>query len=142
MPVSYAEPRVGPRRGPIQGAAEFAAGSSRAITGFPALARFAPRPLLLDLADQIFTHLREGMIKVALVGGCHEVRPSRWPGLQGELLVGLSVSFSDSSRSTWSCSHPARWGASAITTNRRLSVPPLTMAIDIGGPPGTRFRSS
>jgi hypothetical protein len=52
-------------------------GSSRAITGLPALARFAPRPLFLDLADQVSTHLREGMIKVALVGGCHEVRPSR-----------------------------------------------------------------
>src|SRR4030095_16401550 len=34
-----------------------------------------------------------------------------------------------------------RMPRSAITTNRRLSVPPLTMAIDIGGPPGTRFRS-
>ena len=52
-------------------------GSSRAITGLPALARFAPRPLVLDLADQVSPHLREGMIKVALVGGCHEVRPSR-----------------------------------------------------------------
>ena len=61
----------------IQGAAESTAGSSRAITGLPALARFAPRPLFLDLADQVSTHLREGMIKVALVGGCHEVRPSR-----------------------------------------------------------------
>src|SRR5688500_10040944 len=49
----------------------------RAITGLPALARFAPRPLLLDLADQVSTHLREGMIKVALVRGGHEVRPSR-----------------------------------------------------------------
>ena len=53
------------------------AGLGRAITRLPALARFAPRPLLLDLADQVSTHLREGMIKVALVGGCHEVRPSR-----------------------------------------------------------------
>src|SRR5215204_6325022 len=52
-------------------------GQGRAITGLPALARFAPRPLLLDLADQVSTHLREGMIKVALVGGGHEVRPSR-----------------------------------------------------------------
>jgi hypothetical protein len=34
----------------------------------PAPARFAPRPLLLDLADQVYMHLREGMIKVALVG--------------------------------------------------------------------------
>jgi hypothetical protein len=33
-----------------------------------ALARFAPRSLVLDLADQVSTHLREGMIKVALVG--------------------------------------------------------------------------
>ena len=49
----------------------------RAITRLPALARFAPRPLVLDLADQVSTHLREGMIKVVLVGGCHEVRPSR-----------------------------------------------------------------
>jgi hypothetical protein len=52
-------------------------GSSRAITGLPALARLAPRPLFLDLADQVSTHVREDMIKVALVGGCHEVRPSR-----------------------------------------------------------------
>jgi hypothetical protein len=52
-------------------------GLGRAITGLPALARFAPRPLFLDLADQVSTHLREGMIKVALVGGGHEVRPSR-----------------------------------------------------------------
>jgi hypothetical protein len=53
------------------------AGLGRAITGLPALARFAPRPLVLDLADQVSTHLREGMIKVALVGGGYEVRPSR-----------------------------------------------------------------
>jgi hypothetical protein len=57
----------------IQGAAESPAGSSRAITGLPALARFAARPLFLDLADQVSTHLREGMIKVALVGGGYEV---------------------------------------------------------------------
>ena len=61
----------------MQGAAESPAGSGRAITRLPALARFAPRPLVLDLADQVSTHLREGMIKVALVGGGHEVRPSR-----------------------------------------------------------------
>ena len=53
------------------------AGLGRAITGLPALARFAPRPLVFDLADQVSTHLREGMIKVALVGGGYEVRPSR-----------------------------------------------------------------
>jgi hypothetical protein len=35
------------------------------------------RDLFLDLADQISTHVREGMIKVALVASCHEVRPSR-----------------------------------------------------------------
>src|SRR5829696_813 len=70
---------------PIEGkfpGSETSAGASparlgRAITRLPALARFAPRPLLLDLADQVSTHLREGMIKVALVGGGHEVRPSR-----------------------------------------------------------------
>ena len=56
----------------------------RAITGLPTLARFAPRPLVLDLADQVSTHLPEGMIKVALVGGGHEVRPSRYPGLKGD----------------------------------------------------------
>jgi hypothetical protein len=61
----------------IQAGAESPAGSSRAITGLPAFARFAPRPLFLDLADQVSTHVGEGMIKVALVGGCHEVRPSR-----------------------------------------------------------------
>ena len=71
----------------MQGAPESSAGSGRAITRLPALARFAPRPLVLDLADQVSTHLREGLIKVALVGGGHEVRPSRQPGLQGELLV-------------------------------------------------------
>jgi hypothetical protein len=53
------------------------AGLGRAITRLPALARLAPRPLVLDLADQVSTHLREGMIKVALVGGGHEVCPSR-----------------------------------------------------------------
>ena len=53
------------------------AGLGRAITGLPALARFAPRPLVFDLADQVSTHLREGMIKVAMVGGGYEVRPSR-----------------------------------------------------------------
>ena len=68
-------------RGDIFGS-ETAAGASpaglgRAITRLPALARFAPRPLFLDLADQVSTHLREGMIKVALVGGGHEVCPSR-----------------------------------------------------------------
>jgi len=53
------------------------AGLGRAIARLPALARFAPRSLVLDLADQVSTHLCEGMIKVALVGGGHEVRPSR-----------------------------------------------------------------
>jgi hypothetical protein len=62
--------------GAMQGATESPAGSGRAITRLPALARFAPRPLILDLADQVSTHLREGMIKIALVGGGHEVRPS------------------------------------------------------------------
>jgi hypothetical protein len=61
----------------MQGAAESPAGSGRAITRLPTLARFAPRSLVLDLADQVSTHLREGMIKVALVGGGHEVSPSR-----------------------------------------------------------------
>jgi hypothetical protein len=61
----------------IQGPAVSQAGSSRAITGPPALARLTPRPLFLDLADQVSTHLREGMIKLALEGGCYEVRPSR-----------------------------------------------------------------
>jgi hypothetical protein len=70
----------------MQRAAETLDGSGRAITRLPALARFAPRPLLLDLADQVSTHLREGMIKVALVGGGHDVRPSRQPGLKGDLL--------------------------------------------------------
>jgi hypothetical protein len=57
-------------------AAASPAGSGRAITRLPALAWFAPRSLVLDLSDQFPTHLREGMIKVALVGGGHEVRPS------------------------------------------------------------------
>jgi hypothetical protein len=61
----------------MQGGNESLAGSGRAITRLPALARFAPRPLVLNLADQVSTHLREGMIKVALVGGGHEVSPSR-----------------------------------------------------------------
>ena len=39
--------------------------------------RLAPRPLLLDLSDQVSTHFREGQIKVALVRGGHEVSPSR-----------------------------------------------------------------
>ena len=60
-----------------QGATGSLAGSGRAITGLPALTGFAPRPLVLDLADQVSTHLGEGMIKVALVGGGYEVRPSR-----------------------------------------------------------------
>jgi len=60
----------------MQGAAESPAGSARAITRLPAFARLAPRSLVLDLADQLSTHLREGMIKVALVGGGHEVRPA------------------------------------------------------------------
>ena len=70
-------PPTGTTPGRDTGVAGFPAGSSRAITGLPALAMFAPRPLFLDLAQQVSTHLREGMIKVALVGGCHEVRPSR-----------------------------------------------------------------
>ena len=60
-----------------QGATGSLAGSGRAITGPPALTGFAPRPLVLDLANQVSPHLREGIIKVALVGGGHEVRPSR-----------------------------------------------------------------
>jgi hypothetical protein len=50
--------------------------SGRAVARFPALARFAPRLLVPDLADQVSTHLREGIIEVALMGGGHEVRPS------------------------------------------------------------------
>jgi hypothetical protein len=61
----------------VAGAAESPVGSSRAITRLPALTRFAPRPLVLDLSDQVSAHFREGMIKVALVGGGHEVSPSR-----------------------------------------------------------------
>jgi hypothetical protein len=61
----------------MQGAAESPDRSGRAVTRLPALARFASRSLVLDLADQVSTHLREGMIKVAIVGGGHEVRPSR-----------------------------------------------------------------
>jgi hypothetical protein len=61
----------------MQGAAESLAGLGRAIPRLPALARFAPRFLVLNLADQVSTHLREGMIKVAFVGGGHEVSPSR-----------------------------------------------------------------
>jgi hypothetical protein len=36
------------------------------MTGLPAFARLAPRPLFLDLADQVSTHFREGRIKLAL----------------------------------------------------------------------------
>ena len=73
------------------GAAESRAGSGGCGNASAALARFAPRPLALDLADQVSTHLREGMIKVALVRG-REVSPSRWPDLKGDLLVrALSV---------------------------------------------------
>ena len=61
----------------MQGGTESLAGSGRAITRLAALAGFAPRPLVLDLADQFSTHLGEGMIKVALVRSGHEVRPSR-----------------------------------------------------------------
>jgi len=60
----------------MQTAAESAAGSVRAMTHLPALARFAPRSLVLDLSDQFSAYLREGMIKVVLVGGGHEVGPS------------------------------------------------------------------
>ena len=63
------------------------AGSGRAITGLPALARLTPRPLFLDLADQVSPHLRAGLIKVVLVGGCHEVRLFRQPGLKGHHLM-------------------------------------------------------
>jgi hypothetical protein len=48
-----------------------------AIARLAALAGFSPRPLVLDLADQISTHLPEGMIEVALMGNRDEVRPSR-----------------------------------------------------------------
>ena len=52
-------------------------GSGRAISRLAALAGFAPRPLVLDLADQFSTDLGEGMIKVALVRSGHQVRASR-----------------------------------------------------------------
>ena len=65
------------RRGRMQGGTESLTGSGRAITRLAALAGFAPRPLVLDLADQFSPHLGEGMIKVALVRSGHEVRPSR-----------------------------------------------------------------
>ena len=61
----------------MRGAADSPAGSGRAVTRLAALARFPPRPLVLDLSDQVSPHLREGMIKVALVGGGDEVSPSR-----------------------------------------------------------------
>ena len=61
----------------MQGAAESPTGSGRAVAGLAALARFPPRLLVLDLADQLATHLRERMIEVALVGGGHQVRPAR-----------------------------------------------------------------
>ncbi len=61
----------------MQCGTESLVGSSRAITRLAALPRFAPRPLVLDLADQFSTHLGEGMIKVALERSGHEVRPSR-----------------------------------------------------------------
>ena len=61
----------------MQGGTESLGGSGRAITRLAALAGFAPRPLVLDLADQFSPHLGEGMIKVALVRTGHEVRPSR-----------------------------------------------------------------
>ena len=51
--------------------------SRRAVLRFPTLARLASRLLVLDLADQVCTHVREGMFDVGLVGGGHEVRPSR-----------------------------------------------------------------
>jgi hypothetical protein len=53
------------------------AGSGRALARFPSLARFASRPLVLDLADEVSSHIRERMIEVALVGGGNEVRSSR-----------------------------------------------------------------
>jgi len=61
----------------VVGAAQSRAGSGRALARLPALARFAPRPLVLNLADQVSTHLREGMIEVAFAGGGHEVRSFR-----------------------------------------------------------------
>jgi len=64
----HARVDVGRRRIPVR--------SGRAIARLPALARFAPRSLVLDLTDQVSTHLREGIIEVALVAGGHEVRPS------------------------------------------------------------------
>lgn len=76
-PSSCARQIAGTFPGSETSAGASPAGLGRAITRLPALARFAPRPLVLDLADQVSTHLREGMIKVALVGGGHEVRPSR-----------------------------------------------------------------
>ena len=60
-----------------RGATSPRSGLGCVITRLAALARFAPRSFVLDLADQVFTHFREGMIKVALVGGGHEVCPSR-----------------------------------------------------------------
>jgi hypothetical protein len=42
------------------------AGSGRAAMGLPALARFAPRPLLLELSDQVSAHEAHG--RVGLLG--------------------------------------------------------------------------
>src|SRR4029453_4289941 len=48
--------------------------SGRAITHLPTLARFAPPALLLDLADQVSTHLREGRSRLWEVA--HLARPA------------------------------------------------------------------
>jgi hypothetical protein len=73
----HALPNRSAARAMMQATAWSLAGSGRAIARLATLAGFAPRPLVLDLADQTSTHLREGMIEVALVGGRDEVRPSR-----------------------------------------------------------------
>ena len=75
-PVAMVTPPTRLRRGRDAGAAESPAGSGGCGNASAALARFAPRPVVLDLSDQVSAHFREGMIKVALVRG-REVSPSR-----------------------------------------------------------------
>jgi hypothetical protein len=67
----------------IQGAVESRARVKSCDNWSSGACGIAPRPLFLDLADQVSTHVREGMIKVALVAGCHELRPSRLARLEG-----------------------------------------------------------
>ena len=100
------------------------------------------------LADQLATYLRERMIEVALWEVATRGDRPASHACRGTFWSGPSASFNDTSRSTWSGSHPDRCGASPDRAPRcAAGRPPRSRRRHADDPPGSppgrsRFRSS